>query len=191
MKDFPRVEVKSRAELRGWLEQNHARSGTVWLVTYKKHVAERYLPYDALVEEALCFGWIDSVPRKLDEDRTMVLLSPRRAGSPWSRANKKRIAKLRRLKLITPAGQARIDLAQQDGSWTVYDDVEDLIVPEDLAAALSKNKRADANFQKFSPSAKKGILWWIKSAKRQTTREKRIRETVSYAAKNLKATDPR
>lgn len=190
-KEFPKVQVESRVELRQWLADNHATAETVWLVTFKKQVPEKYVPYDDVVEEVICFGWIDSLPRKLDEERTMLMLSPRRKGSPWSRVNKNRVEKLLAAGLIMPAGQAKIDQAKADGTWTIYDEVEDLIIPDDLAATFAQNEIAKTNFDNFSPSSRKGILWWIKSAKRAPTRAKRIAETVDLAAQNIKANHPR
>jgi len=190
MKEFERVEINSRAELRSWLTANHTQIESIWLVTYKKQLPDKYVPWDDIVEEVLCFGWIDSVPRRLDEERTMLLLSPRRKGSPWSRINKQRIEKLLAADLIMPPGLAAIDQAKQDGSWSIYDEVEELIMPPDLASTLSKNAAARTHFEEFSDSSKKGILWWIKSAKRDTTRQKRIDETVLLAAHNVRANHP-
>ena len=185
--DAPQVEVKSRAQLRRWLEKNHAKSKGIWLVSYKKAVPKHYLPYDDIVEEVLCFGWIDSLPRKLDAERSQLYLCPRKKGSPWSRVNKQRVKKLLKAKLMAPAGQALIDRARGDGTWTILDDVEDLVIPPDLKRALSANKTAQKFFEAFPPSAKKGILWWIKSAKTDATREKRIATTVAKAAENQRA----
>lgn len=190
MKEFERVQVESRMELRAWLEANHEREESVWLVTFKKHVADKYVPWDDVVEEALCFGWIDSLPRKLDGERSMLLLSPRRPSSPWSGLNKQRVEKLMAAGLMTPTGMAAIERAKADGSWTVYDEIEALHVPVDLAAALAKNETAATNFEAFSDSSKKGILWWIKSARRPATREKRIAETVDLAEHNVRANHP-
>lgn len=190
MKEFEQVHVASRAELRAWLAANHTRTESIWLVTYKKHVPEKYVSWDDMVEEAICFGWIDSLPRKLDADRTMHLLSPRRAGSPWSGLNKQRVEKLLAANRIMPPGLAAIDRAKQDGSWTVYDEIEALVVPDDLATALAAYDTAVHHFHAFPDAAKKGILWWIKSAKRPETREKRITETAWLAQHNLKANHP-
>ena len=187
MKQFEQVEVTGRDQWRTWLANNYTQTDSIWLVTYKKHTGSRYLPYDAIVEEALCFGWIDSLPRKLDKDRTMLLLSPRRPKSPWSKLNKDRITKLLEQNLMTPAGIEKIDQAKADGSWSFLDDVEALIIPDDLAAALEENLQAKAYFEAFSSSSKKGILQWIKSAKQITTRENRIKKTVELAAQNIKA----
>ncbi len=188
--DKPRVEVETRAAWRAWLTANHDRSDGIWLVTFKKHCGERYLSYDAYVEEALCFGWIDSLPRKLDADRRMHYLCRRRPGSPWSGLNKRRVAQLQAAGLMTPAGQALIDQAKQDGSWTLLDDIEALIVPDDLAAALDALPGAAAGFEGFSKSAKRGLLWWIKSAKRAATRANRIEKTARGAAVGAVANQP-
>lgn len=188
--DFPKVEIRSRRALRRWLTANHGDAGTCWLVTWKKHVAEHYVPYGEIVEELLCYGWIDTRTNRLDDDRTMLLIAPRRPGSNWSASNKKRVARLIGSGLMTPAGQERIDAAKRDGSWTFMDDIEKLIVPDDLARALAKNQRAKRNFDAFNGSSRKIILLWIKTAKRAETREKRIRDTVRLAALNVRAAHP-
>ena len=136
MAELEKVEVKSRAEWRRWLERHHEQKESIWLVAYRKHCTSSYVPYDEIVEEALCFGWIDSVRRKLDEDRTMLRLSPRKPKSPWSRINKRRVDKAIREKRMSVAGLARIERAKKDGSWTIADEVEDLVIPADLADAL-------------------------------------------------------
>lgn len=187
MKDFEQVEVTSRAAWRNWLADHHQQPESIWLVTYKKHTGDRYLAYDAIVEEALCFGWIDSLPRRLDEDRTMLLLSPRQPKSLWSKLNKTRVAQLIANGLMMPAGIEKIQQAKADGSWIFLDDVEALVIPEDLAAALAENATAAKYFEGFSPSAKKGILQWIKMAKREQTRQQRIEKTVTLAAQNKRA----
>ena len=170
--------------------RNLALAEPFWLVTYKKHVKNRYVPYGDVVEELLSFGWVDSRTRRVDDDRTMLLVSPRKPGSTWSAANKKRVAKLTRAGLMMPAGQQKIDAAKKDGSWTYLDDIENLVVPDDLAAALARDDRAMSNFEAFNASSKKVILMWLKTAKRAETREKRVRETVRLAAKNVKAAHP-
>ncbi len=186
MNDLQKVEVLSRQEWRDWLKNNHEQSESIWLVTHKKHT-NHYLAYNAIVEEALCFGWIDSLPRKLDENRTMLLLSPRQPKSVWSKLNKTRVSALMSQQLIMPAGLIKIEQAKADGSWSFLDDVEALIVPDDLAIALTAHPEAKAFFEAFSPSAQKGILQWIKMAKREQTRQQRIEKTVALAAQNIKA----
>ncbi len=188
--DFPKQEFRSRKALRQWLAANHAKADTFWLVSFKKHVADRYVPYGDIVEELLCYGWIDTRTRRLDVDRTMLLVAPRKPGSTWSASNKKRVARLEQDRLMTPAGREKIDAAKEDGSWHFLDDIENLVIPDDLSSALKRNRTAQREFAAFSKSAKKVILLWIKTAKRDETRAKRVNETVRLAAKGLKAAHP-
>ena len=181
-----KVEVKTRNDLREWLQANYQQQSGVWLVTHKKS-SEYYLAYEAIVQECLCFGWIDSLPRKLDKERTMLYISPRKKGSNWSKVNKEYVAKLQQAGLIHEAGLQKIKQAKQDGSWSFLDDVEALILPDDLQLAFSDNQTARENWSAFPPSVKRGILEWIKNAKRSQTRAKRIRDTVEKAAKNIRA----
>ena len=190
LEDLPRTEFCSRQELREWLDANHASADAFWLIAFKKHVTDRYVSYDAIVEELLCYGWIDGRTRRLDDDRTMLLVAPRKPGSTWSALNKKRIDRLEKTGLMTSAGREKIEDAKQDGSWTFLDDIENLVVPEDLSSALAKNKAAQREFAAFNKSAKKVILLWIKTAKRSETRAKRVSEAVRLAAKGVKAAHP-
>lgn len=190
MQDYRKITVRSRAELRAWLAANHRSRESIWLVTYKKSAGELYLPYDAIVEEALCWGWIDSRTRALDAQRSMLLFSPRRPGSGWSRVNKERIARLIEQGLMMPPGLALIEQAKADGSWNALDDIEALKVPPDLAAAFRATPKAKSHFDAFGRSSQKIILLWVLSAKRPETRAKRIAETVRLAARNLKAAHP-
>lgn len=178
---------KSRADWRTWLTKHHTRETGVWVVTYRKGAGKPIVGYDDLVEEALCFGWIDSRPRKLDEKRTMLWFSPRKAKSAWSRPNKERVERLIAAGLMTPAGQAKIDAAKRDGLWTKLDAVEELTIPEDLARALAEQPPAAEFFEAFPRSAKRGILEWIEQAKRPETREKRVEETARLAKRNERA----
>jgi len=184
---LPQIEVPSRAPLRSWLKAHHATSRSVWLVTWKKAHLDRHVPYDAIVEEALCFGWVDSLPRRLDAERSMLLLSPRRPGSAWSAANKARIERLAAAGLLHRAGLAAVRAEQSDGSWTFLDDVQRLDVPADLAAALAARPGAAGHFDRFPRSVRRGILEWIKQARRPETRAKRIEETARLAAENRRA----
>jgi uncharacterized protein YdeI (YjbR/CyaY-like superfamily) len=190
MDDLLQREFRSRSDLRKWLREHHARSESFWLVTFKRHVTPYYLAYGEVVEELLCFGWVDSRSRRLDDDRTMLLVAPRKAGSTWSAPNKRRVERLARDGRLHPAGQAKIDAAKKDGSWTFLDEIDRLEVPGDLAAAFRGQARARRNFDAFSPSARKIILLWLKTAKRPETRRKRVEETVRLAAKNVKAAHP-
>jgi len=181
-KNYERVQPKSRAGWRRWLEKNHDKSPGIWLVLVKKNSAQPRMEVAAAVEEALCFGWIDSLPNKLDDERYLLLLTPRKPGSAWSRVNKGRVKKLIQAGLMAPPGLAKIEAAKRDGSWTKLDKIEALEVPEDLKNALAKNKTAKLNFEKFPPSARKGLLQWIDSAKKAETRANRIAKTVADTA---------
>jgi len=185
--EFEQVEVQSREDLRRWLKRHHGRAESIWLVTFKKPAGDAYLPYDDLVEEALCFGWIDSRPKALDAERSMRLLSPRKTGSAWSRANRERVERLIGEGLMAPAGLARVEAAKRDGSWDRLAAVEAGVVPGDLRAALRRHRGATAHFEAFPPSSKRIILEWIESAKRPETRANRIAETAEKAARNERA----
>lgn len=185
-----RVLVHDRRELRAWLSENHMTSPGIWLITFRKVTGKPRPEIGEIVEELLCFGWIDSRTRKLDDDRTLYLISPRRPGSPWSHKNKQHVQALLDAGLMQPAGLALIEQAKQDGSWTVYDEIEDRVIPDDLAAALAEDEAAARHFQAFGDASQKNILWWIKSAKRPETRRRRIAETVLLAQHNLRANHP-
>lgn len=180
-------EPASRADWRAWLEAHHEAEKGVWLVLRKKAAPVPNLSLEDAVEEALCFGWIDSRPRKLDDTRSMLYFAPRRAGSGWSAVNKARIERMQAAGRMTPAGQARIDAALRDGSWSKLDAVDALEVPPDLAAALGAEPGARAQWDAFPPSAKRGILEWIAGARTAATREKRVRETATLAARGERA----
>jgi uncharacterized protein YdeI (YjbR/CyaY-like superfamily) len=185
--DVERFQAETRGEWRDWLEQNHATSSGIWLVTFKKNAGQRYLSYGESVEEALCFGWVDSKPGKLDDLRSMLYFAPRKAKSGWAKPNKERIVRLLEAGLMRPAGLAKIEAAKLDGSWTLLDAVEALEVPDDLEQALKGFPNACANFAAFPKSAKRGILEWIVQAKRPETRAKRIEETARLANENIRA----
>lgn len=177
----------TRAAWRTWLAAHHARNEGVWCIRYKKAAGQPTLSYDDLVEEAICFGWIDSLPRKLDAERTMLYVAPRKPGSGWSRPNKERAQRMQAAGKIAPAGQAKIDAAKADGSWRALDDVENLVVPDDLAAAFAEHPGAADEWAAFPRSAKRGILEWIHMAKRDATRQKRIAETARLAQQGERA----
>ncbi len=185
-KDLQQVEVVSRAAWRAWLKAHHRQRESIWLVTYKKDKGP-HIPWADIVEEALCFGWVDSLPRKLDERRSMLLVSPRKPGSAWSALNKKRAEAMIARGQMTKAGQAMIDAAKADGTWTKLDAVEALSVPDDLAEAFRRYAGAANNFDAFPRSARRGILEWIIQAKRPETRAKRVEETARLAGQNQRA----
>ncbi|MEL6381998.1 MAG: YdeI/OmpD-associated family protein [Cyanobacteria bacterium J06626_18] len=172
---------------RAWLADNHQTAENIWLITYKKATGQPTFSYDTAVEEALCFGWIDSLPRKLDDARKMLYFAPRKSGSGWSRPNKERVERMIAAGKMTLAGLAKVQAAKADGSWERLDAIENLVLPEDLAAALVAQSPAVQHWEAFPRSVKRGILEWIASAKRSTTRLKRIQETAELAQRNERA----
>jgi uncharacterized protein YdeI (YjbR/CyaY-like superfamily) len=182
-----RVYAADRAAWRQWLLEHHDQPDGVWLV-YDK-VPPRALSYAAIVEEALCFGWVDSTSRGLDATRTMLYVAPRKKGSGWARTNKERIERLTAAGLMAPAGAASVERAKADGSWSLLDDVENLTEPAELTAALDAVPEARAAWDAFPPSARKAILQWITVAKRPATRQARIQETVAAAAEGRRANE--
>jgi uncharacterized protein YdeI (YjbR/CyaY-like superfamily) len=183
MSDEPRVQPESRAEWRAWLQDNHDRATGVWLV-YGKKTAGRLpaVSYEEAVEEALCFGWIDSIARRLDDERMMLRFSRRKPGSGWAGSNKERIARLEAAGLMAEAGIRAVEAARADGSWTALDDIEALVVPDDLAAALAAAPGAREAFDGATSSVRKMILAWIAQARRPVTRASRIADVVSRSA---------
>lgn len=181
------VHPETRAEWRRWLARNHAGGEGVWLVSWKAATGRPVIPYEAVVEEALCVGWIDSQAQALDDERSMLLITPRKRGSGWSRPNKERIARLTAAGRMRPAGLAVVEAAKADGSWSALDAVEALIEPADLAAALDAAPAAREHWDGFSPSSRKALLQWIVTAKRPETRARRIDETARLAAAGKKA----
>ena len=184
-KEYAQVHPLTREAWRDWLVANHDTQAGVWLVSYKASTGKGRITWDEIVDEAICFGWIDSVQRTLDPERTMQLITPRKTGSPWSALNKRRIERLEMEGRMAPAGSAKIEAAKRDGSWTDADAVEALTVPQDLAIALAADPLSEANFSAFSPSVRKQLLWWIHSAKRAETRKKRIETVVTSAAQKV------
>jgi len=159
----------------------------VWLVTWKKDSGGPYLPYDDIVEEALAFGWVDSLPRKLDDRRSMLLVTPRKPASNWSRVNKERVERLTAAGLMAPAGQAVVDAAKASGTWTALDDVENLVEPDDLRAALDADPQARRQWDAFPRSARRGILEWLLNARTAPTRAKRLEEIARLASRGERA----
>ncbi len=186
------IHPKTRADWRAWLEQNHIQTEGVWLISYKKATGKPRFEYEEAVEEALCFGWIDSKPNKLDDERSLLWFAPRKSGTGWSKLNKERVEKLIGEGLMTSAGMAKIDAAKQYVSWNALDGVEALEIPPDLYQALASNESAQQYFEAFPRSVKRGILEWISSAKKPEIRAKRIEGTARLAAENIRINgDPR
>lgn len=181
------VHADDRETWRAWLAANHATARGVWLVTWRPRSGRGSLSYEASVEEALCFGWVDSTTAKFDEDRGKQYFSPRKARSPWAATNKARVARLIAEGRMMPAGLAAIEQAKANGIWDISDSVERLEVPSDLAAALEAHPPAAANFAAFPPSARKQMLWWVAEAQRPATRAARITTIAEAAAQNKRA----
>lgn len=178
---------KNRKAWRNWLQKNHAVASHVWLILYRKETGKPSITYNEVVEEALCFGWIDSKPNKRDEESYFLFIAPRKAKSPWSALNKKRIVKLQEQNMIAETGLQKIEAAKKDGSWTLLDKIEALEMPVVLKKAFAKSKKAFKNFEQFPPGVKKQIYQWIGSAKTEPTLVKRVTETVTLAEKNIRA----
>jgi len=178
--------AKNRLEWHQWLKEHYNSSLGVWLIYYKKNTGKPRVEYEEVVEEALKYGWIDSKTKFIDEERYMQVFTPRKPGSVWSKSNKGRIKKLIKNGQMKPAGLEKINTAKKDGSWTILNDIEDLIIPEDLKNTLKQNTVAYKNFEAFTDSTKKQVLYWITSAKMKDTRLRRIKKTVELAAKNKK-----
>lgn len=181
---YPRVEITSREEWRAWLAANHESARGTWVVTYRRDEPDLHVTYEEIVLEAVAHGWIDSTRRRLDERRTEMLVTPRKPGSGWSRSNKERVERLEREGLMTPAGRRAVEIAKENGAWSLLDDVEDMIEPEDLKEALDAVPGARENWDAFPPSARKVALFRIATAKRPETRARRIAETARLAAEN-------
>ena len=185
--DAEHVQVEDRAQWRAWLAAHHASSPGVWLVTFKKGTGHPAPSYDEIVEEALCFGWVDSRPGRVDDERTRLYVSPRKKGSGWAATNKARVERLVSAGLMTEAGQLVIDRAKADGSWTVLDSSEAAEVPDDLRAAFRRHRGSEAQFAAFPPGVRKQILQWIAQAKRPDTRASRVEETARLAKDGIRA----
>jgi len=179
--------AKNQQAWRRWLTKHHASESSVWLIIYHKNSGTPSITYDEAVDEALCFGWIDSKPNKRDHESYFQFFAKRKPKSKWSGINKKKVEKLFAAGRIHPAGQAMIDLAKETGTWQALDQVENLEIPADLKKALKRYPDALKNFEAFPKSVKRGILEWIANAKKEETRQKRITETASQAADNMRA----
>lgn len=191
MNELQKVLVEDISQLRDWLKANYSQKQSVWLVKWKKEFGKKYISYDEIVDELMCFGWVDSLPRKLDEKRTMLRISPRNPKSNWSKVNKDKVDRLIKDGKMEEPGLNMVEKAKSSGAWNFLDDVEKLVIPDDLEEALNNNTKAKYYYERFSNSSKRGILEWIKNAKQESTRQKRIAETVSKAAKNVKANHPK
>ena len=185
MKEIEDYCPNNQKEWREWLELNHAKKDAVWLIFYKKKSPSHNLGWSESVDEALCFGWIDSTKRTIDGEKYKQYFSKRKAKSNWSKINKDKVKTLIDQGLMEEEGYKSIEIAKENGSWTILDGVEALIVPEDLKEELVKFKGAMEYFGSQSKSVKKILLYWVVSAKRKETRQKRILEVAENASDNL------
>jgi uncharacterized protein YdeI (YjbR/CyaY-like superfamily) len=179
---LPIFHAETRAAWRSWLAANHATARGVWLCSWRSRADRPACPYPEAVEEAICFGWIDSTVNVLDDERALQLMTPRKPRGTWTRLNRQRVAAMEAAGLMTDAGRRAVEAAQRNGSWTIYDAVEDLLEPPDLAAALDAGATARAQWDAFPPSARKAMLWWVISAAREATRQQRIATVVEQAS---------
>lgn len=184
---YPIYHAETSEQWAAWLAANHDTARGVWLATWRSSSERPRLEYDAVVEEALCWGWIDSTVNTLDDDRRLQLLTPRKPKSTWSRSNKERVERLRREGRMQPAGEAAIAAAEANGWWSILDDIEAGIEPDDLAAALDADPSARSNWDAFPQSARQQMLWWVKSAVKPQTRTNRIATIVTKAATGERA----
>ena len=181
LQDAPEVQVDSLQQLRDWLTVNHGRGSGIWLVTFKQADPDRHVAYKDIVDEALCFGWVDSLPRAKDADRTMLYLSPRKAGSNWSRVNKAKVDRLEAEGRMAEPGRRVVARAKADGTWTALDDVENLILPPDLAAAFDTRPDLLSVWEGWPRSVKRGALEILLNARRSATRSARIATILESA----------
>ncbi|MGA3057832.1 MAG: YdeI/OmpD-associated family protein [Candidatus Limnocylindrales bacterium] len=184
LNDAPHVHADDRAAWRAWLEANHATARGAWLITWRPRSGRVSLGYEAAIEEALCFGWVDGTGGHLDDERGKLYFAPRKPRSIWAASNKTRVERLIGEGRMAPAGLAAIERAKANGSWEILDAAERLEVPEDLAVALEIRPPAAANFAAFPPSARKMLLGWVAVARRPETRAARITEIAEAAARN-------
>ncbi len=182
---FIQVEVKSAGDLRQWLQENHAQKESIWLILYKKSFGRYYIPKLDIIDELLCFGWLDGMARKVDENKYLLLVSPRRIDH-WAESFKKRITVLQAENRMAAAGIAAVERSKQNGGWQLMDDVDALTKPLDFVACLEEYPPAIANFDRFGASSKRFMLRYIKISKTALTRQKRILEIAKLAQQNEK-----
>lgn len=183
--NFEKVEVTSQEELRHWLIEHHQQEESIWVVTYKKQIPNKYVSREEIIDEILCFGWIDGIRRKLDDERTMQLLSPRKV-QHWAKSYKERAQRLIEQGKMHEAGFQSIEESKKSGLWNFMDDVDTLIKPDDLIKELQKYPTAESFFDSIADSSKRWTLRWIKLAKTDKTRSKRIKMTAELAARGEK-----
>lgn len=189
MEEKELLYFKNAQEWREWLHENHNTSNGVYLVFYKVSSENESMRWEEAVQVAICYGWIDSTVKKLDEERRRQMFTPRKDKSVWSKLNKTYIEKLTTDNLMHESGLKKIETAKQNGTWISLDAVENLEMPKDLESAFAKNKTALNNYNAFSPSYRKSYLYWLSQAKREETRTSRITQIISFCEQNIKSRD--
>ncbi len=182
---FEEVEITGIDQLHGWLQHHHSQRDGIWLITFKKAVADKYIPHDDVLDALIAFGWCDGIRRRIDDRRTMQLISPRRT-QPWAKSYKDRAERLIAEGSMRPAGLAAVSRARSTGMWDAMNEVDALIVPDDLSAALESRPAAAAHFANFPPSTKRNILRWIAAARTGATRQRRISTIAADAEQNIR-----
>jgi uncharacterized protein YdeI (YjbR/CyaY-like superfamily) len=182
------IYLKTRIEWRDWLKQNHdTETKGIWLMFLKKGANQQTLKYEDAVEEALCFGWIDSIIKNIDQQKYVRKFTPRNEKSDWSELNKKRVEKVIRERRMTKYGLAKIEIAKKSGFWEKTDRPQiNLTMPQELKDALAKNKKAKIFFDKLALTYQKHFIAWIQTAKLKATRDRRVKESISLLEKNKK-----
>ncbi|XLS27964.1 YdeI/OmpD-associated family protein [Flavobacteriaceae bacterium M23B6Z8] len=183
----PELDFPTKEAFRAWLEENHTTSTGIYLILYRLSSDNHNMRWEEAVQEALCFGWIDSTVKRIDDERRRQLFTPRKPKSVWSKLNKSYIKNLIKEKRMHPSGLAKIAQAKKDGSWTALDDVENGIIPEDLQKAFDENPKAFENYNGFSRGYRKSYLYWLNQAKREATRQQRIEKIIELCAANVKS----
>ncbi|MCF6404106.1 YdeI/OmpD-associated family protein [Chitinophaga filiformis] len=177
---------ENRLQWRKWLQKHHHTKQSIWLIQYKKKADKPTISWSEAVEEALCFGWIDSTAKSIDDEKFMQFFTRRKANSVWSKINKGKVQRLIDEGLMAPAGYESIEVAKQNGSWSILDDVEELKIPKDLEKAFRSQRGSKAYFMSLSKSVRKSMLQWVTLAKRPETRQKRITEIATLAGQQQK-----
>lgn len=184
---YGQVHPTTRGQWRSWLRRHHRTVEGIWLVSFKKGLGKPRLEYEEVCEELVCFGWVDSRPATLDDERSMLLCTPRKPRSAWSKPNQDRVARMVAKDKMAPAGLAAVQAAQANGRWNALDGVERLEIPDDLSRELDARPPARQHFEAFPRSVRRGILEWIVQAKRPETRSRRVVETAQLASRNQRA----
>lgn len=184
---IPELYFESQQQWREWLLQNHQSFTRVHLIFYKVTSQQPSMRWEEAVKEALCFGWIDSTVKRLDDERRRQLFTPRKESSTWSKVNKEYVHQLIQDGLMHASGLAVVNRAKENGSWTSLDNVENLVIPPDLQRAFDESPTAWRNYQGFSRGYRKSYLYWLNQAKRDATRESRIAEIIRLSHANIKS----